>query len=173
MLAMVVAGCSFHGSTHGSGGNIRPAAGAERAEHNGLIYAAVLRQLIEVDHGFGRAPSPYRHVYILDGPVAGAGNPMHAMGVPRHAFGAGVKRQISHHVEGLPPVDFVRTQPVHVPGRAVFVRLGPVRWVNDSTVHVSNSRWAHGRDGLWVTYVVRLGPAGWHVTAIVGPVALS
>jgi hypothetical protein len=170
---MVVAGCSFHGLTHGSGGNGRPASAAERAERNGLVYAAVVRELIEVDHGFGHAPSRYRHVYILDGPVPGAGNPMRVPGAPRHAFGAGVKWEIAHHLEGLPPVDFVRAQPVHVPGRGVFVRLGPVRWINRSTARVSHSRWANGRDGRWAAYIVRFGQTGWHVTAIVGPVALS
>ena len=41
----------------------------DAASRTGLVYAAVVHQLVERDHGYGTAPSPYRRVYVIDGAV--------------------------------------------------------------------------------------------------------
>ena len=33
------------------------------------IYATVIRELVTVDHTFGAGPTPFKHVWVVDGPV--------------------------------------------------------------------------------------------------------
>jgi hypothetical protein len=39
------------------------------------IYAAVIRRLVTKDHTFGQGESPFKHVYVINGPIPDAGDP--------------------------------------------------------------------------------------------------
>ena len=77
-----------------------PPATVDDASRDGLVYGAVVRQLVEVDHGFGAAPSPYRRVFVTDGVVA---HPLQSFGFrqPKQPFDAGVKLGIVQGFDGL------------------------------------------------------------------------
>ena len=70
-----------------------PPAAVDDASRDGLVYGAVVRQLVEVDHGFGTAPSPYRRVFVTDGVVA---HPLQSVGFrqPNQPFDVEVKSGI-------------------------------------------------------------------------------
>ena len=163
----------------------RPAA-IDLASRTGLVYAAVLHQLVEVDHGYGNAPSPYRRVYVIDGAVPHAADVRGGAGFRRvaHPFGAGVKQRITQRLDGARPLVFVRSRaeviggrtsrsPGEVMDRGVLVTLGPVKWINGGTARVANNRWAAGKDGQWLVYTVKLRHGHWRVAGIHGAVTIS
>jgi len=160
-----------------------PPAAVDDASRDGLVYGAVVRQLVEVDHGFGTAPSPYRRVFVTDGVVA---HPLQSFGFrPRkEPFDAGVKLGIVQGFDGSIPLTFVRYRrqviggpesrsPGDVCGEGVLVNLGRVNWINSAMARVANNRWATGKDGQWLVYTVKLRHGQWRVTGVHGPVLLS
>jgi hypothetical protein len=162
------------------------AAATDLASRTGLVYAAVLHQLVEVDHGFGNAPSPYRRVYVIDGAVPHAARVRGGGGFRwvAHPFDAEVKERITQQLDGARPLAFVRTRaqvigggtsrsPGEVMHRGVLVTLGPVRWIDRRTALVANSRWAAGKDGQWLVYIVKLRHGHWRVAGFHGAVTLS
>jgi hypothetical protein len=179
--ASACGGGSVGGSSSPTGSGPSPESNVTRQSRNALVYAAVIRQLVTKDHGFGGGPSPYRRVYVLDGAVPGAANVMRLVDQARKPFGVGVRRQITANLKRLPPVAFIEARgaviagsaPGHVVHRGVLVTLGPIRWVNDHTALVANNRWATGLNGQWLTYNVKLGDSGWKVAGVVGGVAIS
>jgi hypothetical protein len=145
----------------------RPGA-TDAASRTGLVYAAVVHQLVEVDHGYGKAPSPYRRVYVIDGAVPHAAELPGGTGFRRVAqpFDADVKAEITRQLDETRPVTFVRSRSRVIGGRSsgspgevthggVLVTLGPVNWINSRTAHVGNNRWAAGKDGQWLVYTVQ------------------
>jgi hypothetical protein len=152
-----------------------------RQSRDALVYAAVIRQLVTKDHGFGGAQPPYRRVYVLDGAVPGAANAMRLVDQAGKPFDVDTRRQIATNLKGLPPVSFVHrrgaviagSSPGHVVHRGVLVTLGPIKWVNPHTARVANNRWATGLNGQWLTYIVKLGNSGWRVAGVTGRVAIS
>jgi len=152
----------------------------------GLVYAAVVHQLVEVDHGYGNAPSPYRRVYVIDGAVPHAAALPGGTGFRRVAqpFDADVKAELTRQLEGTRPVTFVRSRSQVIGGRSsrspgevthggVLVTLGPVNWINSTTVHVGNNRWAAGKDGQWLVYTVKHRHGQWRVVGIHGAILIS
>lgn len=152
------------------------------ASTRAAIYAAVIRQLVTVDHGFGGAPSPYRHVYVLNGVVPSAADPMHLVSRPIIPFKPSLAQAISAKLQGLPPVSFVRNRggvvagrnPGHVTHAGVLITLGQITWRNHTTAVVANNRWATGLNGQWLKYIVRPHSGEWSVTGVAdGTVAIS
>lgn len=146
------------------------------------VYAAVIRQLVLKDSGFGGAPSPYQAVYVLAGPVPGAADPNRpANRVPASRFPIDLKRDVLRRLSDLPPVVFVGqrqaviagTPPGYVIHRGVLITLAPIRWVGPHEAWVANSRWATGLNGQWLTYRVTLQQSRWTVTSVGGGVAIS
>jgi hypothetical protein len=161
-------------------------AAATAASRTGLVYAAVVRQLVEVDHGFGNAKAPYRRVYVIDGAVPHASHVRGGVGFRRvaHPFDADVKEQIIQQLDGARPLAFVNSRaqviggptsrwPGEVIKGGVLLTLGPVKWINNGTARVANNRWAAGKDGQWLVYTVKLQHRHWRVTGIHGAVTLS
>jgi hypothetical protein len=140
------------------------------------VYAAVIRQLVTRDHGFGGAPSPYRHVYVLDGVVPSAANPNRLVEQPAKPFAVGLDLQLAAALPGLPPVSFVRSrglaiagaEPGYVIHRGVLISLGRIEWVDGRTARVANNRWASGLNGQWLTYTVKYNHASWRVVGVSG-----
>jgi hypothetical protein len=158
---------------------------ATRPQAKSEIYAAVIRQLVTEDHGFGGAPSPYRHVYVRNAPVQGAGNAMTSHLRPRAGFAEPTLTAIASQLGDLPPLTFVsasRQATVgsfrnggwpHAKNGGVLITLGPIRWVGRRTVLVPNSRWATPLNGQWLTYRLKHSDGSWRVVGTVGPVAIS
>jgi len=147
-----------------------------------LVYAAVIRQLVAHDHGFGSAPSPYRHVYVLDGIVSTAADPMHLVEQPAKPFSDGLSRQIAAELEDLPPVSFVASRGLVITGsgpgqvvhRGVLVTVGRIVWIDRRTAKVANNRWASGLNGQWLTYILKLDHSSWRIAGVSGnKVAIS
>jgi hypothetical protein len=146
------------------------------------VYAAVIRQLVTQDHGFGGASSPYRHVYVLDGVVPSAANPNRLVEQPAKPFAVGFDRQLADALQGLPPVSFVRSrglaiagaEPGHVLHGGVLISLGRIEWADGRKANVANNRWASGLNGQWLTYTVKYDHASWRVVGVSGnTVAIS
>jgi hypothetical protein len=178
------------GSTPGSrpaptpGSRPAPTAATSRS---GMVYAAVVHQLVEVDHGYGNAPSPYRRVYVIDGAVPHASKLPGSTGFRQAArpFDADVKAQIIQQLdEEAPPLTFVRSRsqviashgsrsPGEVIHGGVLVTLGPVTWINGGFARVGTSSWAAGKDGQWLVYNIKLRHGHWRVVGYHGGITLS
>jgi hypothetical protein len=177
-LAAMLVASACESSTPPSAG-APPSVVAAQAGRDALVYAAVVRQLVARDHGFGGAASPYRRVYVLDGVVPDAADPMHPTDHPGARFAAGMARRIAAELGDLPPVRFVRSRRLvirghaagHVIHRGVLITLGPIEWVDSRTANVGNSRWANGLNGQWLTYTITLRHSSWRVTGIAGSTA--
>ena len=156
------------------------------ASRTSLVYAAVVHQLVEVDHGYGNAQPPHRRVFVIDGAVPHASHLQGGVGFRRvaHPFDADVKEQIIQQLDGARPLAFAsrRAQVIggptsRSPGEVieggVLVTLGPVKWINSGTARVANNRWAAGKDGQWLVYTVKHQHGHWRVTGIHGAVTLS
>jgi hypothetical protein len=165
----------------GSSGASTPQASGSRAtqprpSQAAGVYAAVIRQLVTRDHGFGGAPSPYRHVYVLDGVVPSAANPNRLVEQPAKPFPVGFDRQLAAALPGLPSLSFVRSrdlaiagaEPGHVVHRGVLISLGRIEWVDGRTARVGNNRWGSGLNGQWLTYTVKYDQASWRVVGVSG-----
>ena len=178
MLVAVLAASACVGSGRGTSHSTRGVAATDRSQgsRSALAYAAVVRQLVTKDHGFGRAPSPYRHVYVLDGIVPTAADPSRFVDRPARPFPDGLARQISAGLGSLPPVSFVRSRGFaiagaglgHVIHRGVLITLGRIEWVDAQTARVPNNRWATGLNGQWLTYTVRYDQSSWRVVGVSG-----
>jgi hypothetical protein len=145
-----------------------------------------VRQLVEVDHGFGGAASSYQRVYVIDGAVPHAGDPMRPQSrLPAKPFDPHTKAQIARQLDDLPPLAFVshpdqviarrNANPLgHVIHQGVLVSLGRVKWIDDHTAQVPNNRWQTGLSGQWLTYIVKLRHGTWHVAGVLnGTMAIS
>lgn len=157
------------------------------ASRTGLVYAAVVHQLVDVDHGYGSAPSPYRRVYVIDGAVPHASELRGGIGFHRVAqpFDKEVKAEISRQLDGVTqPLRFVRSRsqvigdrgsgsPGEVIHGGVLVTLGPVAWINAGFARVGNNRWAAGKDGQWLVYDVKLRHGHWRVVGAHGAITIS
>ena len=145
------------------------------------IYAAVIRQLVTKDHTFGGAPSPFDHVFILDGLRQGAGNPNKGMGPPDKRFSREIKKALKIELASLPPIDFISDPDSVRVGKdlmggvkrdGVIVTVGPIVG-RGHNVKVSNSIWCGGLCGQWLTYRLKLRGGNWRIMGTVGPNAIS
>jgi hypothetical protein len=145
----------------------------------------VIRRLVTRDHGFGGADPGFQVVYVLDGPVARAGDPMAPIDAARPAtpFDSAEQDAIRGALADLPPIEFVGRRalvvvgtndgraPGRVKGRGVLLTLGPIR--GGEKVRVPASLWLSGLAGRWLTYVVQQRGERWTVTGTAGPVTIS
>jgi hypothetical protein len=186
VLAAVAAGCSGAHSTKSDSstatGQRDPTTTAPNADPKSEIYAAVIRRLVMKDHGFGGAPSPYRHVYVRNAVVRGAGDPMATHLRLEAPFAESTRARIAAQLGDLPPLTFVssvKEATVSGPGewhakhRGVLITLGPIRRLDARTVLVSNSRWSTPLNGQWLTYRLELRHGSWRVAGPVGSMAIS
>jgi hypothetical protein len=142
-----------------------------KPSNDALVYAAVIHYLVEKQHGFGGAKSPYRHVYVVNGIVPSAGNPNVAITNPKEPFSDRLTKEIAAELEKLPPLTFVRTRleaikgtpPGYVINRGVLITLAEIKWTSGHTATVANNRWASGLNGQWLTYNLRYKGGAWHV----------
>lgn len=169
-------------------GNPGPSTVRERREqstHSGArtteIYAAVIRRLVTKDHTFGSSRSPFDHIYVVDGAVERAGDPMEGDGEPGTPFSRKVKEDLRAELDDLLPVGFVsnpdsvRLGPKGMEGvkdAGAIITLGPVAG-QSARVEVANSLWCGGMCGQWLTYVVELRGGDWEVTGTTGSIAIS
>ena len=176
VVALVVAS-ACNTSTPGSSNptNTRATADGVHASRAALVYAAVIRQLVTKDAGFGGAPSPYRHMYVLDGVVPSAADPMRVVERPAKPFAEDLSLQLAAALQPA-SVTLVRSRRLaitgaglgHVIHRGVLITLGRIEWIDSKTAQVANNRWASGLYGQWLTYTVRYSHLSWRVTGISG-----
>lgn len=146
------------------------------------IYSAVIRRLVTKDHTFGQGKSPFKHVYVVDGPVRDAGDPPGDLfGPASEPFPSDVIAGIEEQLEDLPPVTFVadgndvRRGPQGMGGvknDGVIISLGPIKPMKER-IQVSNSLWCGGLCGQWLTYVLAEDGGHWKITGTTGPYAIS
>lgn len=145
------------------------------------IYAVVVRRLVTKDHTFGDAPSPFKHVYILDGAVRNASDPTTADSKPQEPFSEGIKRGLRDKLADLPRIAFISDPDVvrvddqgigEVKNEGVIITLGPI--VGDgNNVEVPNALWCGSLCGQWLTYVVEHQGGDWEISGTTGPTAIS
>lgn len=145
------------------------------------IYAAVIRQLVTVDHTFGNAQPRFRVVYVVDGVVPGAGSALRDFFTPARPFGEDVTAGIRQQLEGkVPPIRFVADgedalrRPIRagaVRNRGVIISLGPIERKND-LVRVPNMLWCDAKCAQWRTYVLAEKGGRWVITRS-GPASIS
>jgi hypothetical protein len=155
---------------------------AAMIERDAAIYAAVIRQLVTKDHTFGSGPSPFDHVYVLDGVIADAGSPrMPAYQEVGRPFRPILKRSILARLADLPKIEFVRGSRrvvideddcPRVRGEGVLLSLGPISG-SERRVTVANSLFFACLGGQWLTYVLEPAAGDWRVVGTKGPVAVS
>lgn len=146
------------------------------------IYAAVIRRLVTKDHTFGRAPTLFDYVYVVNGSLKDAGDPLgDHFGPASEPFPSEVVDGIEERLEDLPPVRFVRDgngirlgkQGIGgVKNDGVIISLGPIERKNGK-VYVSNGLWCGGTCGQWLTYVLREAQGRWKITGTTGSYAIS
>jgi hypothetical protein len=143
------------------------------------IYAAVTRRLVTKDHTFGRSPSPFKRIYIVDGVVAEAADP----GIPREPrrpFVVAVKDGIARQLADLREVQFVSDPEAVIEGQkcpraegdGVLVSLGPISGTG-RRVTVANGVFFSCLGGQWLTYVLERVDGDWRVVGTKGAVAVS
>ena len=146
------------------------------------IYAAVIRRLVTRDHTFGEGTSPFGHVYVLDGPVPGAGKPTNVTLIdPPRTFERATIAGIRDRLMDLPPITFIpgphrvrkgKDGLGGVKNEGVIISLGPIER-SGANVEVPNALWCGGLCGQWLTYVLREHDEGWKVTGTTGTYAIS
>jgi hypothetical protein len=149
-----------------------------RIERTVSIYAAVIRELVARDRAFGVSATGV--VYVLDGSVDGAGNPLRAVTVHPQRFKSALKRRLRKALADLPALRFVHNRaevvtgdpPGHVINNGVLLTLGPIKG-GSARVEVGSSLWVNGLAGQWQTYVVVEAGRRWKLAGTTGPVAIS
>lgn len=145
------------------------------------IYADVIERLVTKDHTFGRSASPFDHVYVIEGPVKGAGDPMTGFKRSARPFDDATKEAILARLEDLPPIEFIARasearvgkQGMEVKGKGVIITLGPIQKKSETRFHIGHSLWCGGLCGSWATYVVEERGDHWKITGTTGPIAIS
>ncbi len=183
LAALCLATTACKGTGPGAGQGVpdpRPGVEAD-VEETVSVYAAVIRQLVTRDHTYGDDPK-FRVVYVLDGVVANAEDPLRSTNdrQPAAPFDRRVKEGLRRALTDLPSVRFVKEpdsviageEPGHVINHGVLLTLGPIRG-GPRKVTVGNELWINGLAGQWLTYVVERRARQWRVTGTKGPVAIS
>ena len=187
VLAVVITGCTSASDEPGRGAAPRPSPSSTatrggppaRIEREIHVYAAVVRRLVKRDHTFGRGPSPFEHVYIVDGPVPGAERVPPTNEEPVRRFDPSVRQGLIAALTELPPIDFIadpdevrKPRLGAVKNHGVIITLAPIKG-GPRKVTVGNGLWCGGLCGQWQTYVVKKRAAAWEVTGTTGPYAIS
>jgi hypothetical protein len=150
-------------------------------ERTAAVYAAVVRQLVTEDHTFGGGPAPFERVFIVDGAVPRASNPMPLWREPPRPFAPAVRAGIIEQLADLPPVEFVsnpdsvvagRRECAHVKRNGVLITLGPIKGDSDKAT-VPNGLFFACLGGQWLTYKLERTDEDWRVTGTKGPYIIS
>lgn len=193
-MALSVSACAAEPTANdrepsaGSAETVRPEptpsdAADQEASAEADIYAAVVRRLVMEDHTFGSGSSPFKRVYVVDGPIEKAGNPMNgdAFGPSEEPFSDETKQAMIDQLEELPPVHFVADADKvrqgtggmgGVKNHGVIISLAPIERRGDK-LRVGNALWCSGLCGQWLTYVLERTDDGWKITGTAGPLAIS
>lgn len=187
-LGTIVSGCSGEqrASRPEAGSRAeseRPSGKADGDQREASIYAAVIRQLVLEDHTFGGEPSPFERVFVIDGVVDGADDPLAGPHqTAQKAFDAGTRVQIARDLKDLPPLQFVSESRsviaetkgcARVKGGGVVISLGPISKGTAATVTVANGLFFACLGGQWLTYVLKPVAGDWRVVGTTGPIAIS
>jgi hypothetical protein len=141
----------------------------------------VIRRLVTKDHTFGRAPSPFKYVYVIDGTIPGAGNVRTGLGPAAEPFAKALKQAIEDRLQDLLPLEFIADPDSVRIGKegmggvrndGVIIRLSPIKPVQDE-IHISTGLWCGGTCGQWLTYVLSQDQDRWKITGTTGPYAIS
>jgi hypothetical protein len=181
-VAMAISACDPAAQAPAPSGQPSPTApGRAAARTQVQIYAAVIRRLVTKDHTFGRSASPFEYVYVVDGPLPGAGNVRTGLRPAPQPFSDAIKDAVEHRLGDLPPLEFVSDPDSVRLGRegisgvrndGVIISLGPIETVQGET-HVSTGLWCGGTCGQWLTYVLSEEDGRWKITGTTGPYAIS
>ena len=176
-LYLAATSCGLAGLLGGSRGTSATSPSGRDVQLQVAVYAAVIQQLVhEASSGLTRA------VYVIDGPVEAAGDPMATLNEqqPPVGFEPGVKQGLASALSDIRSLTFIshRSQvvagrpPGHVADGGVLLTLGPIRG-DGSTLTVGSSYWMNGLAGQWQTYVVQASGSDWTVTGTQGSSAIS
>jgi len=176
-LTMIAFGGGTSGSAAAQGRTARHSA-SSRLDRTVSIYAAVIRELVAKDHAFGVSDTGV--VYVLDGSVEGAEDPMRAATVHPRPFKPAMKRRLRRALAELPAMRFVKDRtavitgeaPGHVIDHGVLLTLGPIKG-GRGHMEVGSSLWVNGFAGQWQTYVVVPAGPGWKVARTTGRMVIS
>ena len=147
------------------------------------IYAVALHQLVSVDNTFGGDGNPWSELLVLASLDPSASDATFGGGAPDpqqvRPLTAEERNAIEAALSPLAPIRWIddadewRTDdlmPV-IPGSAI-VGVGAITF-DDQAPLVPMSMWCGGLCGTWFTYRVTLSDAGWVVSGIEGPIAVS
>ena len=150
----------------------------DRAAAEFRIYAAVTRQLVEIDNTFG-SRHRFSRILILDYLDPHAGDAMN-QGRSGRSLSEEQQQTIIAAIDHLGPIEFISDgslfiredvlEPV-IPG-SVIITLAPADFDDDGAT-VGANLWCGGTCGLWLTYRVVEGPDGWTVGGREGTWAIS
>ena len=154
-------------------------AATRAASTEAAIYAAVIRRAMRE----GAAGSTRGAVYVVDGPVKGAGMPRgDVYARPRGPFEGTLIDEIQQTLgPSVPPLRLVRDVKVALPensdngavgdNKAVLL-LGDIGRTGADEAHVPITWWCD-KCSRWLTYVVIDTGGGWRVRGIAGPETIS
>lgn len=163
-------GCELLGEPDSSGSTVGAAELEARdpvVERRAEIYAAVIRELAT----HGRLSRRFEVIYVLDGPIKGAGHPRASLkrDQPGEPFGTELKNELLERLDGLPPVTFVPrrssvlTEEGAVRNHGVLVTVGPI--VRDrQRARLGGNQWVAGKGAAWFKFALRQRASGWAVT---------
>jgi hypothetical protein len=188
VTGLLIVGSLVAGLLAGCAGEAPPRPGLQPnadpvVERQVAIYAAVIRQLLTVDHTFGEEGPALEIVYVLDRPVDNAGSPDMGTAPEREGepFSVAVRAGLRAALSDLPPIEFVPDRedvvvekdgfPM-VKGGDGLVTLGFLP-AGGNRLEVPASLYFTGLAGTWLTYVVEGSGNDWKVTGTTGPVAIS
>jgi hypothetical protein len=149
-------------------------------EDGAAIYAAVIRQLYEVDHTFGDSPPDFPNLYIVyittDSIGGEFGAPPEPQVIPER-----LRSEIGGRLSDLPAeifwVNDFRAVPLAenslVEGGGVVIRLGNIHEGEGETVQVAGSIYIANLAGGGKTYVLEKQGGTWRITGTTGPMWIS
>ncbi len=165
-LAVLTAAC---------GGGSGTAADGAREQ----VLAAAVVELITVNHTFGDGPAPFTDFLILKSLDPFAGDPTPSDSGELRALTTGEQAAILAAVAPHGPVtwiddpdDFITEDLVPTVEGSAIIGVGEPAFDGDEAL-VPVSLWCGGLCGTWLTYKLQLTDAGWVVTGIEGPIAVS
>src|SRR5919106_2548092 len=146
------------------------------------IYSAVIRRPVTKDHTFGGGPAPFRYVYVVNGPIKNAGDPLgDHFGPATEPFSSTAVDGMEQQLRDLPPLRFIldgnnarrgKQGQGGVKNDGVIISLGPIER-KKGRVHVATGLWCNGLCGQWLTYVLKPRGDNWRITGTTGPYAIS
>lgn len=166
-----------------SSGSVSPSSSTQPdpAEPRSQIYAAVIDQLVHVDHTFGSMSDPFGRVFVLDRAASRSSDLR--LEVDGERFSEQVRSEIISAVDDDPPVEFIssreqKADPTRqgrtgVVDDGAIISLEEIEYNDDDTVTVGAGMWCGMDCGFWTTYVLGNTDGQWTVTGNEGPISIS